>query len=81
MITRMHALVEMVCAAQGSTFRNHYKLKLYKGVLLMLRQKGIQRRSPMSTGCSKRSPFTKDTTSVTSHVQRRTLSTRSCFGP
>jgi hypothetical protein len=42
MITRMHALVEMVCAAQGSTFRNHYKLKLYKGVLLMLRQKGIQ---------------------------------------
>jgi hypothetical protein len=37
----MRALVEMVCAAQGPIFRVHNKLKLYQGVLAMLRAKGI----------------------------------------
>jgi hypothetical protein len=37
----MRALVEMVCAAQGPTFRVHNKIKFYSGVLQMLREKGI----------------------------------------
>jgi len=41
MLAILRALVEMVCAAQGPVFRNHHKLKLYQGVLEMLRQKGI----------------------------------------
>ena len=37
----LHAVVEMVCAAQGPHFTVHNKIKLYGGVLLMLREKGI----------------------------------------
>ena len=38
----MRGLVEMVCAAQGEVFRELNKIKFYRGVLGMLRQKGIQ---------------------------------------
>lgn len=37
----MRGLVEMVCAAQGEVFRVYNKIRFYKGVLMMLRQKGI----------------------------------------
>jgi len=37
----LRALVEMVCAAQGPYFTVLNKTKLYEGVLLMLREKGI----------------------------------------
>jgi DNA-binding FadR family transcriptional regulator len=37
----LRALVEMVCGAQGSHFAVLNKTKLYEGVLLMLRDKGI----------------------------------------
>ncbi len=37
----VRGLVEMVCAAQGEVFRAHNKIRFYKGVLAMLRQKGI----------------------------------------
>jgi hypothetical protein len=37
----LRALVEMVCAAQGDIFRVHNKIKFYRGVLMMLREKGI----------------------------------------
>lgn len=38
----LRGLVEMVCAAQGEVFREHNKIKFYRGVLGMLRQGGIQ---------------------------------------
>lgn len=41
LMAMMCALVEMVCAAQGDVFRVHNKIKLYGGVLMMLREKGI----------------------------------------
>ena len=37
----MRAIVEMLCAAQGPHFRVLNKIKLYEGVLMMLREKGI----------------------------------------
>jgi hypothetical protein len=37
----MRGLVEMVCGAQGDVFRVHNKIRFYRGVLLMLREKGI----------------------------------------
>jgi len=37
----LRALVEMVCQAQGPNFAAHNKIKLYQGVLLMLRENGI----------------------------------------
>ena len=37
----MRGLVEMVCGAQGEIFRVHNKIKFYKGVLAILRHKGI----------------------------------------
>lgn len=37
----VRALVEMVCATQGEVFRAHNKIKFYRGVLAMLREKGI----------------------------------------
>jgi hypothetical protein len=40
-LAMMRALVEMVCSQQGAVFRTHYKLKLYQGVMAMLRGKGI----------------------------------------
>lgn len=40
-LAMMRLLVEMVCSQQGSVFRNHYKRKLYEGVLELLRRKGI----------------------------------------
>jgi hypothetical protein len=41
LLAMLRALVEMVCAAQGPHFAMHNKTKLYEGVLLMLREKGI----------------------------------------
>jgi hypothetical protein len=40
-LAMLRMLVEMMCAAQGDVFRNHYKLKFYQGVMEMLRRKGI----------------------------------------
>ena len=37
----MRGLVEMVCGAQGEVFRVHNKIKFYRGVLAILRHKGI----------------------------------------
>ena len=37
----LRALVEMVCHSQGPNFAVLKKIKLYEGVLLMLRDKGI----------------------------------------
>jgi len=37
----LRALVEMVCLSQGPNFAVLKKIKLYEGVLLMLREKGI----------------------------------------
>jgi hypothetical protein len=37
----LRALVEMVCHSQGPNFAVLKKIKLYEGVLLMLREKGI----------------------------------------
>ena len=37
----LRALVEMVCLSQGPHFVALKKIKLYQGVLLMLREKGI----------------------------------------
>jgi hypothetical protein len=37
----VRGLVEMVCAAQGDIFRVYNKIRFYKSVLAMLRQKGI----------------------------------------
>lgn len=37
----LRALVEMVCLSQGPNFAVLKKIKLYEGVLLMLRDKGI----------------------------------------
>lgn len=37
----LRALVEMVCLSQGPNFVVLKKIKLYEGVLLMLRAKGI----------------------------------------
>ena len=41
LLSILRALVEMVCAAQGPHFTVLNKTKFYKGVLLMLRDKGI----------------------------------------
>lgn len=41
LLAMLRALVEMVCAAQGPHFAVLHKTKLYEGVLLMLREKGI----------------------------------------
>lgn len=41
LLAMLRALVEMVCQAQGPNFAVHNKTKLYEGVLLMLREKGI----------------------------------------
>ncbi len=41
MLAMLRGLVEMVCAAQGAAFVDIFKTKFYKGVLLMLREKGI----------------------------------------
>ncbi len=41
LLAMLRALVEMVCAAQGPHFAVLNKTKLYDGVLLMLREKGI----------------------------------------
>jgi hypothetical protein len=37
----VRGLVEMLCAAQGEVFRVHNKIRFYRGVLALLRQKGI----------------------------------------
>jgi DNA-binding FadR family transcriptional regulator len=41
LLAMLRAIVEMVCAAQGPHFAVLNKTKLYEGVLLMLREKGI----------------------------------------
>ena len=38
----IRTLIEWVCRAQGPNFTVHNKLKFYEGVLLFLRQKGIE---------------------------------------
>jgi hypothetical protein len=41
LLAMLRALVEMVCQSQGPHFAVLKKIKLYEGVLLMLRDKGI----------------------------------------
>jgi hypothetical protein len=41
LLAMLRALVEMVCGAQGSVFVVHNKINFYKGVIGMLREKGI----------------------------------------
>ena len=41
LLAMLRALVEMVCLSQGPNFAVLKKIKLYEGVLLMLREKGI----------------------------------------
>ena len=41
LLAMMRAIVEMVCAARGPTFRVHNKIKFYEAVLMMLHAKGI----------------------------------------
>ena len=41
LLAMLRALVEMVCQAQGPNFTMHNKIKLYEGMLLLLREKGI----------------------------------------
>lgn len=40
-LAMMQALVDMVCAAQGQNFVVFNKIKLYEGILQMLRKNGI----------------------------------------
>lgn len=41
LLAMLRALVEMVCQSQGPHFAVLKKIKLYEGVILMLREKGI----------------------------------------
>jgi hypothetical protein len=41
LLALVRVLVEMVCSAQGPTFRVHNKIKFYEGVLGTLRQNGV----------------------------------------
>lgn len=41
LLAMLRALVEMVCAAQGSHFAVLNKIKFYEGIRRMLREKGI----------------------------------------
>jgi hypothetical protein len=41
LLAMLRALVEMVCQSQGPSFAVLKKIKLYEGVLLLLREKGI----------------------------------------
>lgn len=41
MLAIVRALVEKVCASQGEIFIRHHKIRFYRGVLAILRFKGI----------------------------------------